>query len=72
MGGTFKTRGLGLVGASGAGQRGQATFLTTLVAECRYDGLHRRITKLIPDGENWDRTDYYYTTSWQACLPSAR
>jgi RHS repeat-associated protein len=35
------------------------------VAEYRYDGLHRRIAKLVPDGENWDRTDYYYTRSWQ-------
>ncbi|MCX5673955.1 MAG: hypothetical protein NTX87_03010 [Planctomycetota bacterium] len=29
-----------------------------LVAEYRYDGLNRRITKLLPNGSNWDRTDY--------------
>ena len=34
------------------------------VAEYRYDGLHRRIAKLVPDA-NWDRTDFYYTRSWQ-------
>ena len=45
------------------------------VAEYQYDpslprlrragGLGRRIVKLIPDGENWDRTDYYHTARWQ-------
>ena len=35
------------------------------LATCRYDGLDRRIAKLVPNGENWDRTDYYYSTSWQ-------
>ena len=38
-----------------------------LVAEYRYDGMDRRITKLLPNGNNWDRTDYYYNESWQ-CL----
>ncbi|MBM4018394.1 MAG: RHS repeat-associated core domain-containing protein [Planctomycetes bacterium] len=38
-----------------------------LVAEYRYDGLNRRIAKLIPNGNNWDRTDYYYNEAWQ-CL----
>jgi len=37
----------------------------TTVAEYRYDGLHRRIARLVPDGQNWDRTDFYYTRSWQ-------
>ena len=44
----------------------------TLVAEYRYDGLNRRIVKLIPatfdenkDPIDWNRTDYYYTASWQ-------
>jgi RHS repeat-associated protein len=38
------------------------------IAEYRYDGLDRRIVKLVPHGEsNWDRTDYYYNSSWQ-CL----
>jgi RHS repeat-associated protein len=38
------------------------------IAEYRYDGILRRITKLVPHGEsNWDRTDYYYNESWQ-CL----
>ena len=37
----------------------------TLIAEYQYDGLHRRIVKLLPDVENWKRTDYYYNTSWQ-------
>jgi len=37
------------------------------VAEYRYDGLHRRIAKLVYDpGESeWVRTDFYYTRSWQ-------
>lgn len=39
-----------------------------LVAEYRYDGLSRRIAKIVPHGEsNWDRTDYYYNEGWQ-CL----
>jgi len=37
----------------------------TLIAEYQYDGRHRRIVKLLPNGENWKRTDYYYNTSWQ-------
>jgi RHS repeat-associated protein len=42
--------------------------IATLLVKYRYDGLNRRIAKLIPNGEtNWDRTDYYYNTSWQ-CL----
>jgi RHS repeat-associated protein len=36
-----------------------------LMAEYRYDALHRRIAKLVPNGENWDRTDYYYTPAGQ-------
>jgi len=36
-----------------------------VLAEYRYDGLHRRIAKLIPDATKWDRTDYYHTVSWQ-------
>jgi len=37
-----------------------------LVAEYQYDGLNRRIVKLLPNGaDDWDRTDYYYNTSWQ-------
>ncbi len=35
------------------------------VAEYQYDGTNRRVVKLIPDGENWDRTDYYHQTGWQ-------
>ena len=35
------------------------------IAEYRYDALGRRITRIVKDGENWDRTDFYYTTSWQ-------
>ena len=37
------------------------------MAEYRYDGLGRRIAKLVPNGENWDRTDYHYSEAWQ-CL----
>ena len=37
------------------------------VAVYRYDGLYRRIAKAVANGENWDRTDYYYNESWQ-CL----
>jgi RHS repeat-associated protein len=40
---------------------------TTTIAEYRYDGLGRRIAKLVPSGENWDRTDYHYNEAWQ-CL----
>jgi len=36
-----------------------------LVAEYRYDALNRRIAKIVPNGENWDRTDYYYTPAGQ-------
>ena len=39
----------------------------TLIATYEYNGQHRRIAKCLPDGENWDRTDYYYNTTWQ-CL----
>ena len=35
------------------------------VAEYRYDGLNRRVAKLQPDEDKWDRTDYYYNASWQ-------
>jgi len=35
------------------------------IAEYRFDGLHRRIAKILPYGSNWNRTDYYYTRSWQ-------
>jgi RHS repeat-associated protein len=35
------------------------------VAIYAYDGLGRRIVKLVPNGENWDRTDFYYNESWQ-------
>jgi len=37
----------------------------TLIAEYRYDALNRRIAKIVPNGENWDRTDYYYTPAGQ-------
>jgi len=37
------------------------------IAEYRYDGVTRRITKLLPNGNNWDRTDFYYNKAWQ-CL----
>jgi len=40
-----------------------------LVAEYRYDGLNRRIAKMVrktvSGNERWDRTDYYYNESWQ-------
>jgi RHS repeat-associated protein len=40
----------------------------TLLVKYQYDGLNRRIAKLLPSGEsNWARTDYYYNESWQ-CL----
>jgi RHS repeat-associated protein len=39
----------------------------TLIAEYRYDGVNRRIVKLLPNGNNWDRTDFYYNEAWQ-CL----
>ncbi|MCX5673095.1 MAG: hypothetical protein NTU94_17410 [Planctomycetota bacterium] len=29
-----------------------------------YDGLHRRIARIVKDGDNWDRTDYHYSESW--------
>jgi RHS repeat-associated protein len=35
------------------------------LAEYQYDGSNRRIVKLKPNGANWDRTDYYYTCTWQ-------
>jgi len=33
----------------------------TTVATYRYDAVGRRIAKLVPNGSNWDRTDYYYS-----------
>jgi len=38
---------------------------TTTIAEYRYDGLGRRIAKLVPNGDDWDRTDYLYDEAWQ-------
>jgi len=35
------------------------------IAEYQYDGLHRRVAKLMPNGVNWDRVDYYYNSGWQ-------
>jgi RHS repeat-associated protein len=35
-----------------------------VIAEYRYDGLNRRIAKLLA-GDDWDRTDYYYNEGWQ-------
>jgi RHS repeat-associated protein len=35
------------------------------IVEYQYDGLHRRIVKLKPNGANWDRRDYFYNASWQ-------
>jgi RHS repeat-associated protein len=35
------------------------------VAEYRYDGRNYRIAKMVPNGANWDRTDFYYTGEWQ-------
>jgi len=37
------------------------------IAEYRYDGRNYRIAKLLPNGNNWDRTDSYYNGAWQ-CL----
>ncbi len=37
----------------------------TTVAEYQYDGRTYRTCKLVANGGNWDRTDYYYNTSWQ-------
>jgi len=31
----------------------------------QYDGLHRQISRLVPNGSNFDRTDYYYNEDWQ-------
>ena len=35
------------------------------IAEYRYDGLNRRIAKIVASGETWDRTDFYYNAGWQ-------
>jgi RHS repeat-associated protein len=32
----------------------------TTIAEYQYDGSHRRIVKLKPNGANWDRVDYFH------------
>jgi len=38
----------------------------TVIVEYEYDGLNRRIVKLLRnDEDDWERTDYYYNTSWQ-------
>jgi RHS repeat-associated protein len=36
-----------------------------VVGEYQYDARNRRVAKLVPNGANWDRTDYYYTCGWQ-------
>ncbi|KKN72582.1 hypothetical protein LCGC14_0409120 [marine sediment metagenome] len=36
-----------------------------VLAEYRYDGLHRRIRKFTPNESNWDVTEFYYNTNWQ-------
>jgi len=35
------------------------------ISEYQYDGYGRRTAKLLPNGSNWNRTDYYYTHEWQ-------
>lgn len=35
------------------------------IAEYQFDGLGQRIVKLLPNGANWDRTDYYFSPDWQ-------
>jgi len=37
----------------------------TTMAEYRYDGLHRRVAKLVPNGSNWTVREFYYNSSWQ-------
>jgi RHS repeat-associated protein len=37
----------------------------TTIAEYQYDGRTYRTCKLVANGGNWDRTDFYYNTSWQ-------
>ena len=46
---------------------GQWDANDTPMAEYRYDGLGRRITKLVLDHVDgkWDRTDYFYNDRWQ-------
>jgi len=34
-------------------------FQTNVVLKCEYDALGRRVARLVPNGSNWDRTDYY-------------
>jgi len=36
-----------------------------VLAEYRYDGLHRWIRKFVPNESNWDVTEFYYNTNWQ-------
>jgi YD repeat-containing protein len=35
------------------------------IAEYRYDGLHSRIRKFLPDGDDWTVKEYYYNLGWQ-------
>jgi RHS repeat-associated protein len=35
------------------------------LAEYQYDGQSRRIVKLLPNGANWDRTDFFENGQWQ-------
>jgi RHS repeat-associated protein len=37
----------------------------TEIAEYQYDARSWRTVKLVPNGSNWNRTDYYYTCTWQ-------
>jgi len=50
----------------GVFQAGEKSTAVT-VAEYQYDGLNRRIAKLVFDApsDTWTRTDYYYNEDWQ-------
>jgi RHS repeat-associated protein len=35
------------------------------LVEYQYDARNWRVVKLVPNGSNWNRTDYLYSTQWQ-------
>jgi len=37
----------------------------TELVEYQYDARNRRVAKLVPNGANWNRTDYYFSCGWQ-------
>jgi RHS repeat-associated protein len=46
-------------------QNGTRSAPGSEVVEFQYDAENRRTVKLVPNGSNWNRTDYYFNLKWQ-------